>query len=251
MKTSHIPRIVLAAFFLALAFRPASAQWFADFENGITWSGYNDVRIPGDTGTLFSLSKDLKIDSSYFFRVRLGRTFSGKHTVFLFAAPLSLNASGQVGKTIKFFEDEFPAGVPLKALYRFNSYRVTYRFDFLRKKRWTAGIGLTAKIRDAEIRVEGAGKASSKTNVGIVPLIHFRAEYRLGEKWSLLLDGDALAAPGGQGRAEDVLLAVQFRPGKTLSLKAGYRAIEGGADVEEVYNFALLHFLVLGANIHF
>jgi hypothetical protein len=30
-------------------------------------------------------------------------------------------------------------------------------------------------------------------------------------------------------------------------LKAGYRLLEGGADVEEVYNFAWLNFLVIGA----
>jgi hypothetical protein len=30
-----------------------------DLETGLVSSGYNNVRIPGDTGTLFSLSEDL------------------------------------------------------------------------------------------------------------------------------------------------------------------------------------------------
>jgi hypothetical protein len=39
-----------------------SAQWFVDFENGLVVSGYNDIQIPRDTGTRFSLTDDLKTD---------------------------------------------------------------------------------------------------------------------------------------------------------------------------------------------
>ena len=60
---------------------------------------------------------------------------------------------------------------------------------------------------------------------------------------------DALATP--QGRAEDVLVAVQYQLQKNIDLKLGYRMLEGGADVDEVYNFALLHYLVLGVAISF
>ncbi len=63
------------------------------------------------------------------------------------------------------------------------------------------------------------------------------------------MDGDALAAP--QGRAEDVLLALQLRLNEGLMLKAGYRILEGGANVEEVYNFALIHFIIAGATYRF
>lgn len=39
---------------------PAKAQALFDIETGIFFTGYNDVRIPGDKGTLFSLKNDLK-----------------------------------------------------------------------------------------------------------------------------------------------------------------------------------------------
>jgi len=63
------------------------------------------------------------------------------------------------------------------------------------------------------------------------------------------LDGDALAAP--QGRAEDVLLALQLHLNEDVTLKAGYRILEGGANVEEVYNFALIHFVIAGITYRF
>ena len=37
-----------------------SAQVDLDIETGIVFSDYNDVRIPGDGGTLFSLSEEKK-----------------------------------------------------------------------------------------------------------------------------------------------------------------------------------------------
>jgi hypothetical protein len=35
----------------------------------------------------------------------------------------------------------------------------------------------------------------------------------------------------------------------TVTLRAGYRILEGGANVEEAYNFALIHFF--GAGLHY
>lgn len=227
----------------------ADAQWFLDFENGLALSGYNDVQIPRATGTLFSLSEDLRINNSYFFRIRLGYQWKSRHTVSVFAAPLTLKAAGEVDKDVVFFEETFPPSTPLNAQYTFNSYRLTYRYDFIRKQKWQVGIGFTAKIRDAVIAVEGDGRNSTKTNVGFVPLLHFRVLWQFHTNWGLLLEGDAAAA--AQGRAEDVLLAIEYRLNDKVRFRAGYRILEGGADVEEVYNFALIHFLSAGLTLSF
>jgi hypothetical protein len=249
MKKKRTTSIFIQIFCMLVISTMAKADWFIDVENGLALSGYNDVRIPGETGTLFSLSDDLQTDSSYFFRVRLGYQLKSRHTFSLFAAPLTLNASGKVAKEITFFEETFPPNIPLNGSYTFNSYRLTYRYDFIRKNKWRVGIGLTAKIRDAAIEIEGGGRSSKKTNVGFVPLINFRVLWQFDKDWGLLLEGDGSWAP--QGRAEDVLLALQYRLNDHLTLKAGYRILEGGADVEEVYNFALVHFLSAGLKYTF
>jgi hypothetical protein len=228
---------------------PAFGQWFFDFENGVALSGSNDVQVPRDTGTFFSLTDDLTTDPGYFFRVRLGVQWKNRHTLSVFAAPLSLHAAGSVPEDLLFNGETFAANAPLTGVYKFNSYRLTYRFDFVRKGKWRVGVGLTAKIRDAAIKIEGDGKSSNKTNVGFVPLINFRVQWQFGEKWGLLLDGDAAAAK--QGRAEDVLLALQRRLSERLTLRFGYRILEGGADVEEAYNFALIHFASVGITYTF
>ena len=249
MKIKRKNIYVVFVFFLLLTLSNAYSQWFVDVETGLATSGYNDVQIPRDTGTKFSLSKDLKTDSTFFFRLRLGYQIGSKHTLSVLVAPLSLDASGSIDEPIRFNEEDFPANIPLTGVYRFNSYRLTYRYDFIRKEKLRIGIGFTAKIRDAAISVEGNNKKSEKTNVGFVPLINFRLEWFFAKKLSLLLDGDAAAA--SQGRAEDVLLALQLNLNENVTLKAGYRILEGGANVDEVYNFALIHLITAGVTYRF
>lgn len=49
-----------------------------------------------------------------------------------------------------------------------------------------------------------------------------------------------------QGRAEDFLLAIEWKAKNNLSFKFGYRILEGGADVPEVYNFSLFNYISAG-----
>lgn len=230
--------------FLLVSSVQAGVKWEMDFETAYVLPGYNDVRIPGDTGTEFSLSKDLDARSRFVGRIRLTYHAGEKHSLSLLAAPLRLDSEGNIDRTIQFAGEEFAAGTFIDARYRFDSYRFTYRYEFRRNSRLNLGIGVTAKIRDAAITLWGDGKVGEKTNVGFVPLINFRADWQIGQKTSLLLEGDALAAP--QGRAEDVLLALYMKPSEKAHFKIGYRILEGGADNDEVYNFALFHYLVIG-----
>lgn len=225
------------------------AQWQLDNEQGLVFSGYNDVRIPNETGTKISLSEELKTDPVFFFRVKLLYPISDKHNIAILIAPLRLEAKGKVDRDVIFEGEVFPADTQLQSVYVFNSYRFTYRYDFYHVDNLQAGIGLTAKLRDASISLEGGNKKAKKTNLGFVPLINFRVQWMFAKEFSIVLDGDALASP--QGRAEDILLAIQYNPVKSIGLKVGYRILEGGADVEEVYNFAMLHYILAGAIITF
>jgi hypothetical protein len=241
--------IVFLAALISMMYSEAHARWDFDIGTGAVFSGYNDVRIPNRSGTDISLSEELETEPDYFLTVRITHSIDNKHNLSIFAAPLRLTANGKVNKTVKFEGEEFSANIPLTAVYRFDSYRLTYRYDFHRGRNFQAGFGLTAKIRDASISLEDDGKRSEKKNIGFVPLINFRAQWILSKDLSILVDGDALAA--SQGRAEDVLIAIQYKLDENVALKLGYRILEGGADVDEVYNFTLLNYLVAGSILTF
>ncbi len=247
--------ILAAAVLLFMGLKVPSVQgqsrtgWFLDMETGGAFLGYCDVAIPGDTGTRFSLTDDLKSSGSVFFRLRAGLNLGRRHTLWVLYAPLSLDGSGTLPYPLDYNGVIFPAGVPLTSNYRFNSYRLSYQYRIKDGDKLKLGIGFTAKIRDAGIRIEGGSLKSEKTNVGFVPILNFLLDWRFSPAWSLLLEGDALAAP--QGRAEDVFLGLVYRTGAHWGLRAGYRILEGGADNDEVYNFALVNYVSVGAAYHF
>jgi hypothetical protein len=220
-----------------------------EFETGLMIPGYADVRIPGEGGTDFSLTDDLQADPRPFVRARLGARIARRHSIILLAAPLTFHSHGQFDRPVVFEGVQFRPDVPIEGSFTFNSYRLTYRYSFYRSERLDLALGLTAKIRDAAIGLRGGGASATKTNVGFVPIISFRASWWFAPPFGLLLDGDALAAP--QGRAEDILTAVQARIHPAVVAYAGYRFLEGGSDVKQVYNFNLIHYAAIGASATF
>ena len=216
-----------------------------DLEGGGVFPYYNNVRIPGDTGTKISLTDDLDSDPAAYIRGRITYAFSEKHSMAFTVAPIRVEADGSVDKDGTFDDATFRAGTHLNAEYRFDSYRLTYRYDFHRASQLKAGVGLTAFVRDAEIRLEGGGQSASNSDIGLVPLINFNVEWMPDERFLLVMNGDVLAS--SRGRAEDVLLALKYRASDSLGLHIGYRIIEGGADNDEVYTFSLLNLFSVGA----
>jgi len=231
--------------FQILAVTEVQADWSVDVETGVAYNGYNDVRIPGNTGTRLSLSDELESDGTGFLRVRLAVALGQRHRLSFLVAPLRFEGSGSIDRDVDYNGVRFPAGEPLSSRYRFDSYRVTYSYALIDSDRLRFDIGFTAKVRDASIKIESEDMSSEKTNTGFVPLINFALDWSFASRVGLLLQGDALAAP--QGRAEDVLLAVYANPADRLRLRLGYRILEGGADNDEVYTFALVHYLTAGA----
>jgi len=241
--------IVLSFILLFINIPVVLAQPFVDIETGVVFSGYNDVQIPRSTGTQISLSKELKTDPAQFFRLRLSYTINKKHTISALYAPLKLHGSGQLDRDVSFDGVTFPANTILKSTYMFNSYRITYRYDFVQNDKINFGLGFTAKIRDAAITIESANQISKKPNLGFVPIINFNFQWMFANRLSFLLNGDALGAP--QGRAEDVLAAIQYKSDRDLSLRFGYRILEGGANVEQVNNFTLINYVLIGITHNF
>ena len=62
--------LITAAIVLLSGAARAQDRWRIDVENGAAISGYNDLRIPGDSGTTFSLTDDLSSDPTYYWRLR-------------------------------------------------------------------------------------------------------------------------------------------------------------------------------------
>jgi hypothetical protein len=215
-----------------------------ELEGGPVWQSYNDVEIPNDgTATRFSLADLAGAGPWPAARLYLTWHLAERHALRLLAAPFSLTETGTPADPLSFAGASYLAATPVEATYTFNSYRISYRWRFHEGTWTTAWLGLTAKLRDASVALAQGVTRSRKDDLGFVPLLHLAAEWRATSSWRLSFDADALA--GGPGRAVDASLALLYDVDDRWSMGAGYRTLEGGADVTSVYSFAWLHYATL------
>ncbi|GAA4471068.1 hypothetical protein GCM10023189_60890 [Nibrella saemangeumensis] len=252
MKAPRVSRFC-QLFFVALFSCSAlavQAQLFVDAETGIVYPGsYNNIRQPAQGGTPYNaFGSNFQIKPVLNLRGRLGYTVNDRHTFFVTVAPLLIKSVSKapLAEPVRFEDLTIPAGQTLTTRYKFNGYRLTYRYNFIRTEKLRLAVGLTGNIRDAYIEVSDGTQTRRFSDLGIVPLLNVYANFQPG-RLGLLLEGDGLVSP--YGRAEDFFGGLTYALAPKTKLKAGYRILEGGGDSNNFYNFSIFHTLAVGVQI--
>ncbi len=249
------PNILLAVAFAVLSIGSSSAaadgwtRFGLEVEGGSLWSTRNDVKIPPATGTRFSLLELTGKGPDAYFRGYASVNFNRRHGLRFLAAPLEIRGSGPLKQRVSFAGSEFVQGTNTEGIFKFNTYRVTYMYTFREAGRWRLQIGAAGLIRDAKIELRQPTVMARDTDLGFVPLAYFSARSRISDRASVLFDFEGLGSK--QGRALDGILKLDYDLGKGVTLGAGYRALEGGADVKRVYTFAWLHYAAVSLGYRF
>ena len=217
-------------------------------EGSLIFQSNNDIAVPGGSGSRFDLS-EVAPGPFAGFRVYLWWMINQKHSLRLLYAPLSVTTTFTPAEDILFDQVNFLAGQSVDALYKFNSYRLSYIYHFDPVGKFAFRVGFTAKIRDAAIELKSGKQAGSTTDIGFVPLLNFGVRYTVNDSFYVDLDADGSWAP--QGRAIDAAIKAGYQIHPNLALEVGYRTVEGGADVAQVYNFAWFNSVFLGVNARF
>lgn len=239
----------VAALFASCAGPRPERPWSVEVEGAAAWQSRNDVAVPGDSGTRFALDSLTGGGPVPAGRVYVTWRPAERHEVRALAAPLSISGTDRLDEDVSFAGAEFAAGKRTKASYRFDSYRLTYRYLFHDSEAFEWRVGVTGKVRDAEIELEQGDERARKTDTGFVPLLHVAGDWTFAPDWRLALDVDGAWAP--QGRAIDASLKAYRRLADGVDLGLGYRTIEGGADNDEVYTFAWIHQAVASLRFSF
>jgi len=208
------------------------------------------VQIPNDNlGTRYALD-DISGNGPWLSaRINLVWNINEKHGMRVLLAPLSYTETNILNSNVDFAGGQFQSGLAVEASYKFNSWRASYRYHMIDQDRLDLWLGGTLKIRDAEIKLRQGQISANDDNVGVVPLLYLAARYRLGNKWYLNAEMDALA--GGPGRAIDLGLRVEYTLNPRWAIGAGYRGLEGGVDSDDVYNFAWFNSFVVSTSYKF
>ena len=146
--------------------------WTVEMETGGLWFSRNRVRIPSDTGTTVDLRDLTGSGGGPYVRLYLGYDFNERHGVRLNLAPVSETGTGTLDRQVEFEGEEFEADTPIRASYKFNTYRLTYRWMFHRGSDWDLGLGAALLVRDAHIELRQGDVRARNEDLGLVPLLH-------------------------------------------------------------------------------
>ncbi len=243
-------RIALLAASLAGPLASAAGRPLVlDVEGLAAWQGRNVAQVPNDAaGTRFAIDSVTGSGPFATARVQIAWPLGERQELRLLAAPLSVSESGLLGAPVNFQGQRFAAGA-VRARYRFDSWRATWRYRWIDRPDLSVKLGFTAKIRDASIGLAQGAVSASKDDTGFVPLLHAALERPLGHHWALQADIDAAA--GGPGYAVDAGIRLARDLGGGWSAHAGVRFLDGGADNDEVYAFARFSSVTLGVSRRF
>lgn len=196
----------------------------------------NTVQVPNDaSGSRFALDELAGRGPYAAPRLQVSWSSGERQEWRLLLAPLALSGDGVTSVPIRFQGATFNPGV-VNARYQFNSWRASWRWRWIDRDDLIVKVGVTAKIRDASIRLRQGSRSASKDNTGFVPLLHGTFARSMGRGWSLEGDIDALA--GGPGYAVDAGLRMMRPINDEWTVGATARFLDGGADNDEVYAFA-------------
>lgn len=220
-----------------------------ELESGGVWFSKNNVRVPGNDGTKFDMLDLTGSGPDSYIRFYTTYNFNDKHALRLTFAPLEIDGTGMLSEDVVFKDDIFTADTATKGTYKFSTYRLTYRWTFHDCDRWRLGLGVAALVRDAEITLEQGSRKQSRDDLGLVPLLHFYGEYKFTDQVHCILDVEGAWAPAG--RAIDAVLKAQYDFDSGWYASAGYRTLEGGADNDDVYTFAWMHYAQVSVGCRF
>lgn len=241
--------VALPAFTFAEGVASTDHRFSLEFETGAVWQSRNQIQIPDNSnGTRFGLTDIQGNGPEVQRRVELTWNLSHQHSLRFVYAPLGFSGTGSFGSPVRFSGGTFAPGVPIDSDYKFDSYRLTYRYLVHESERWRWRIGATAFIRDARVELRQQGRVASDSNVGFVPLLSTSLEYDIAPRWTALLDFDGLVST--QGRAIDAALKVRYDLTDHWFMTAGYRVFEGGVDNDR-YAFGLYNFALVSGGVRF
>jgi hypothetical protein len=213
----------------------------AHAEFGFLGVAAHDIQF-GTTGTYFDYVDEGGQDVLFpVARVSVDMTMNDRHVVTLLYQPLSLETSALVSRDITVDDMVFPAGTPMRFVYRFPFYRASWMYDLYEAAGTELAFGLSLQIRNATIVFASRDGElyRDNRNIGPVPVLKSRGSYGFDNGFFLGYEIDGFYAPvsylnGSDEEVTGAIVDASVRGGVTVVEDKGVcfcniRYLAGGA----------------------
>lgn len=226
----------VAAFLLGLAvvlslFLPSAARaeetsaprLTGHLELGFLAVASHRIQFSND-GTYFSYPSEGGQDNLFAVsRMSLDLNLSPRHTLVFLYQPLRLETKALLENDLRVDGLVFPAGTPMRFLYGFPFYRVSYLYNLSKRPGNELAVGLSLQIRNATIEFESLDGALFRSNhdIGPVPILKVRARRVFDGGFWIGAEADGFYAPvsyinGSDNEVVGAILDASLRAGLVL-----------------------------------
>lgn len=220
---------------------PPVVEWSVSAELGFLVVASHIVQLSKDGSRFDYRAQGGQDVLSPFFRLSTDLKLKGRHVLTFLYQPLRLTGETVLSEDTVFDGVTFPAGTPLDSVYGFPFWRVSYAYDFLRRRGDEVALGFGLQIRNATITFTSADGTlrADRRDVGPVPLIKFRGRWSFdnGVWWGTEIDGIYAPISVINGSDEEItgaLLDASLRVGydftNRVSAFFNIRYLGGGAE---------------------
>lgn len=176
-----------------------------------------------------------------FQRISAEFQFNDNHNLIFLYQPLRIQTEVNLRRDVTVNGLTFPEGTPMELTYGFPFYRASYLYDFWEEDDWEIGIGGSLQLRNATISFasQDGELYRSERDLGPVPILKFRTQIPLGQKFWFGFEADAFYAPirylnGGDSDVEGAIADVSLRAGRQLTDNiegfVNFRYLGGGGE---------------------
>lgn len=196
----------------------------------------------GKNGTYFSLPYEAGQNILYPV-MRFSVDFkTGRNLITFLYQPLRLESSELIRRDFMIDDLIFPSGTPVKFLYDFPFYRLSYLYEFTgNQDDWDFAFGASLQIRNTTITTESldGNLFRQNQNIGAVPVLKFLAGWHPGNLFWTELEADGFYAPikylnGDKNDVVGAILDASIRAGVRLDGPVetfiNLRYLSGGAE---------------------
>jgi hypothetical protein len=199
------------------------------------WAPRADIVVssdaPGVPGTRMDLRNDLGAIDQRFPELQLTWRPGSRHRFRLQYIPIRFDSTATLPRDLLFNGVTFRAGLPVTARLDWTTYRFGYGYDFIVRRRATAGV--IAEIKHTRVRAELRTAAAEEVSRQAMPVPAVGGLVRVYPAAHLALTGEATffavpERPDGHygGHIADVDVAAVWSVTRQLGAQFGFRAID-------------------------
>ena len=199
------------------------------------WAPRSDVVVssdaPGIAGTRIDLRSDLGATDQRFPELQITWRPVSRHRFRLQYIPIRFDSTATLPRDLLFNGVTFRAGLPVTARLDWTTYRFGYEYDFIVRRRATAGV--IAEVKHTLVRAELRAAPADEVSRQAMPVPAVGGLVRVYPAAHLALTGEATLftvpeRPDGHygGHIADVDVAAVWNVTRQLGAQFGFRAID-------------------------